>query len=268
MRKIIDANCLQSQRLEKYLAKSQDNMAVLTDYAAMESYKGSTLKSIFKSMEVLSRYPNQVIILKGTQNVCALKAINKGLQKRFIDRHQTKGFGRYCKNLEKAKNGDKKVERSLLQHGKAANEHMDKVLSDSEGIIRAISETASNYTDNELQILRKREPLTNDLGAKIIRNVLEVTALLHAGHPKVVGLPFYDELYNSFIFRYSLCIYLLALNWISEGGVKGVKPDTMRNDVVDMNYVAYATFFDGLMSKDRKANQIYDEACVVLQKII
>lgn len=267
MRKVIDANCLQSERLERYLSESSSNMAVLTDYAAMEAYKGDTLKSIFLSMGILSKHPSQVIILKGTQNVCALKAKGKGLQKRLIDKRQTKGFDRYCKNLKKAEKGDRKVERALLRVGKAANLHMNNVLSDSEGIISAISETSNNYTTNELQILRKREALTKGMGKKIIKNVLEITALLFSGHPKVVAFPDYDELQNSFIFRYSLCTYLLALNWISEGGVKGVKPETMRNDVVDMNYIAYATYFDGLMSKDKKANQIYDESMVVLQKI-
>jgi hypothetical protein len=43
VRKIVDSNVLQSPVLRAYLSKSANNFAVLTDYAAMEAYKGDTL---------------------------------------------------------------------------------------------------------------------------------------------------------------------------------------------------------------------------------
>jgi hypothetical protein len=32
-----------------------------------------------------------------------------------------------------------------------------------------------------------------------------------------------------------------ALRWMSVGGAKNVKPEKIRNDIVDATYVAYAT---------------------------
>lgn len=63
---------MQSDGLRAYLSESVENQAVLTDYAAMEAYKGDTLLSIFASMEILAAYSGQVIVLKGTQAVCGL----------------------------------------------------------------------------------------------------------------------------------------------------------------------------------------------------
>ena len=40
MRMVIDSNYLQCSALRDYLAASTDNYAVITDYAAMEAYKG------------------------------------------------------------------------------------------------------------------------------------------------------------------------------------------------------------------------------------
>ena len=34
----------------------------------------------------------------------------------------------------------------------------------------------------------------------------------------------------------------------------------LANDVVDMNYVAYATYFDGVLSRDKKLLRIYRQA--------
>ena len=67
MRKVVDSNFLQSEKLEVYLSETTDNYAVLTDYVAMEAYKGDTLKSIYPSMEILTKHPQQAMVLKGTQ---------------------------------------------------------------------------------------------------------------------------------------------------------------------------------------------------------
>ena len=66
MRKVIDSNYLQSPKLRDYFRKSNTNLAVITYYVAMEAYKGDTLKSIYPSMEIVSEFPRQVLILKPT----------------------------------------------------------------------------------------------------------------------------------------------------------------------------------------------------------
>ena len=57
MRMVVDSNFLQDSELHKYLSKSKSNFVVLTDYAAMEAYKGNTLVSIYKSMAILTEFP-------------------------------------------------------------------------------------------------------------------------------------------------------------------------------------------------------------------
>ena len=69
-RKVVDTNVLQAPSLRDYLAKSAANFAVLTDYAAMESYKGKTLNSIFRRMAILAEFPKQVIVI-GQREWCA-----------------------------------------------------------------------------------------------------------------------------------------------------------------------------------------------------
>jgi hypothetical protein len=81
-RMVVDSNALQSPQLQDYLSKSTNNFAVLTDYAAMEAYKGNTLASIFRSMALLADFPRQVIVLKTTGVVCGLRGRRPGLSKR------------------------------------------------------------------------------------------------------------------------------------------------------------------------------------------
>jgi hypothetical protein len=92
VKKIIDSNKLQSEHLEKFLSRSPNHIAVLTDYAMMEAYKSDDLGVLYQSMEILSGHPTQVIILKGTQAVCGLSGRAAGLQRRLIDIGQTRDF--------------------------------------------------------------------------------------------------------------------------------------------------------------------------------
>lgn len=64
MRKVVDSNFLQDQCLRKYLMASESNIAILTDYIALEMHKENTLKSLSRSMDILSDFPKQVVILK------------------------------------------------------------------------------------------------------------------------------------------------------------------------------------------------------------
>ena len=126
---IVDSNYLQNDRLREYLSESETNFVVLTDYAAMEAYKDNTLKSIFRSMEILSDFPAQVIVLKGTQKVCRLSGRSAGLTRRMICADQTHGFSEFCDRLKRAKAGHSGIEKQLLELGSKATAQMDQALA-------------------------------------------------------------------------------------------------------------------------------------------
>jgi len=40
----------------------------------------------------------------------------------------------------------------------------------------------------------------------------------------------------------------------------------VTNDIVDLEYVLVATFFDGLLSKEKRANEAYEDICEILRQ--
>jgi hypothetical protein len=52
--------------------------------------------------------------------------------------------------------------------------------------------------------------------------------------------------------------YLVALRRLKDGA-KTVNPEKVRNDIVDCAYAAYATYFQGFLTKDVKAGELYAE---------
>jgi hypothetical protein len=234
----------------------------------MEAYKGDTLKSIYSSMGILVHHPKQVIVLKGTQIACGLTGCDTAPEECLIDEIQTREFPEYCRLLLAAERGDLFLQQQLLEHGREANAHMDRLLQDSPTISAGIDLMAETYSTAELEILRRRENYTPQMIEKSVLNVFGLTACLFQEHPSVTTWPKASELRNTFIFRYALCVYVLTLKWIEVGGTVKVKnPKKLRNDIVGVNFAAFSTYFDGLLTADSKAGEIYADAEYLLQQI-
>jgi hypothetical protein len=131
-----------------------------------------------------------------------------------------------------------------------------------------LEELGKNFSESELKALRKREPISEEMFDKIQSHVLETAAFLFAIHPSIHELPPARELPYTFIFRYAMAGYLVALRWMSVGGAKNVKPAKIRNDIVDATYAAYATYFQGLLSNDAGANDIYTDAKLLINLFV
>ena len=267
MKLIVDSNQLQSAKLRTYLAKSKSNYAVLTDYAAMEAHKGNTLASIYKSMAILSDFPDQVIVLKSTRAASGLRGRRAGLQRRLIDETQTKDFPRYISHLRQAQRGDRRLEQQLLDLGTEATSHLDRMLADAQTTGATIDDIAKLYSREERTAIRLGHDYPSTFVDKTIKNVMRIAGQAFGEHPNVTSIPTCAELPNTYIFRVALCTYLLALEWGANGGARNVAPTKLRNDFVDMNFAAYATYFDGLLSADAKVQRIHVKARIWLMAL-
>jgi hypothetical protein len=134
---VVDSNYMQSDKLSAYLARSKSNFVVLSDYTDMEAFKGNTLKSAFKSYQILCKYPKQVLILKTTARLAALRGRPSGLQRRMIDDYQTSDFGNWCRTLARAR-GNPQLEAGMLAYGRNADAHLSRVKQDLETFFRLV----------------------------------------------------------------------------------------------------------------------------------
>jgi hypothetical protein len=267
MQKVVDSNFLQREQLRQFLAASPRNKAVLTDYVAFEAHKGDTLQSIYKSMEILCEFPRQIVILKGTGVARGLSGRAAGLQRRLVDQAQTHHFPEYCRDLQAAKAGDLAIQQEILKHGRVATAQMARVQADVGSMSDVFSDMAKAFTNDEISVLRRTAPFTEPILDKMIKNVMMLAAIFMKNHPRVYRIPNARELPNTFLFRFSLCGYLLLLDWISQGSQPIIKSEKLRNDLVDTNFAAFATYFDGLLSQDKKLCCIHSRAEYIRHEI-
>jgi hypothetical protein len=266
MRQIVDSSFLETGALREYLAASSDNYAVVPDYVAMEAYKGDTLGQIYSRMAILGEYPRQVIVLKSTQEICNLRGRAAASQTPLIDGDQTRGFPEYCQCLLAAQGGDASLQQQLLENGRAATAHIDRMLLDMKTLADGIALMTKTYSAAELKILRRSEKPTPEMQEKLIQRVCQLAQLFLADHLSVTNWSSGSETRDTFVFRYALCAYLSILKRIEKGAAQNVKPEKLRNDVVDINVVAFATYFDGLLTTDKKAGAIYADARFLLRE--
>jgi hypothetical protein len=260
---ILDSNYRHEPTLEEWLSKPT-NYVALSDFAAVEMFKGREPLSIVWATELLRKQPHKIIILKNTPSILRMPALERGLRRRLIDHPGTKNFPNFLRDITNT--DDEKIIEQLLERQAWANEHQDRVRLGMEKYPDAVREIASAYSKEERSHMRGSNPYPNNLGRKILDAVCQLTEDVYKRiHP--AATQFNGPIYNTYHFRYSLCTFLLILRIVADGGNASTNISKIVNDDYDMTYCAFATYFDGLLTKDRKAMSIYLEARSVINGI-
>jgi hypothetical protein len=266
--KVVDANALRRPLLEDFLTANSGNVAVITDFCCMETYKGHEDLKVAKSLSVLRKHPSQTIVLKSTGEIAQITSQGPVEREALVDRGTSDEFRLFCVSVELARTGHAQASAQLLDHQKAANEYLAKVATESAGLGVAIVEISASWPEETLARVRRGDVPTLDDIRIFEDGMLSMTAnFLHALGPTEPFPPFHAVPHH-FAFRFGMAGYLLAKSWIADGGVRTVAPKVLANDVVDMNYVAHATYFDGLISSDRRARMVYEEADWFMQHVV
>jgi hypothetical protein len=147
-----------------------------------------------------------------------------------------------------------------------ASAHLDLMLADMGTYAANLQAAAKNYTDAELKILRTDEPYTPEMYDKLVDNIFDLAILFFAAHPRRLRLPPSIKAANSFVFRFAICVHVLSLKWLRVGAAPNADPNKFRNDAVDATIVAFATYFDGLLTHDAKAAELHRNASFLLKQ--
>jgi len=267
MKKIVDANYLQRPELHDYLTDSPDNYVVFTDFAFMEAHKGNALINISRSLEIVFDFPEQVMVLKDTRDVMALDFSSAHLPEHLVDDNRTVGFTEFCRQVQLAREGDATMSEEITRRGQWVSDYFEERRTRHDAIVDGIKGFIKSFEPSHLKALRTYQPLPPDMIEKAKKDVVLLSAFLFRDSPAATHRALSNGLRNHYIFRHTLSVYLLCLRWIADGGVDHLPPEKLGNDFVDMTYVSYATYFDGLLSGDKKMNELYGDTMWFLNHV-
>jgi hypothetical protein len=143
-------------------------------------------------------------------------------------------------------------------------EHLNSVRGETEGFTEIFAEMQSSFSSEELQDIRRNRRYGVSLIDKILNSIWLISDRLFSLHPDGVRRPQGEAYLNAFIFRYSLCMFVVFMNWMRVGSTRNVAVEKITNDKIDANFASYATYFSGVLSKDKKLNRIHSEARHIL----
>lgn len=256
MRKlVVDTSYLNRPELERYLSLSRQNFIVITDFCSREIYKVGNADSLFKRMEIIKKFPSQVIVLKNHYRVCAMRGRVSGLHRRLIDKEATDEFPRFLKDLDSLAAGDRYKQAAVERYVARANLEFEKAVCDAEETIVALNELWAGHTTVELDQLREWN-LSESLKSKMVANILYLASEIFKKHPSWSLPPSLQELPYTYVFRCAVSTYLYALDRIVNGVSPEISKKKIANDLVDMYQVAYGSLFNGVLSADKRLMRI------------
>lgn len=264
-RLVIDSNCLSSDELATFLSEGPHHFAVITDYAWMEAYKANSSAVLKKSMSVLKRYPQQVANLWGTQKITAMNFRGAALGDMMIRKDTRKAFAEMLGNVERLPPNSAIPLRFLTEHVDAARAHIEgRLLSDVQMTRGAFPEMQKFFTPGEIQEMRAGSCHSQSVVEKVLWLASTTAAAVGKRHPLNPIGPTPKSQFNSFLFRYALGYAIYFLEWIKRGSPLNENSEKVRNDLIDLNFAIYGTYFNGVMSKDKKLAEFHAQMRAVL----
>ena len=238
----------------------------MTDYTCMEALKKEPRLTFPKSMEILARHPDQVLVLKGTNEICSLSGRRSGLRRRMVSLEYTQHFKEFSSNYDKIAQGAS--DANIIENAKAATDHFNIISVHASVMLESIKNIAETcFTMAELKIIAEKKSYTDNIVRKILTMATDLSSGLFRSHPSGIKFPKPDTALNTFIFRYCLAGIILIIRWIEGGRQLRTKTEKVVNDLVDLNFAAYATFFNGILTDDDKQAYIYQETAFILKEI-
>lgn len=263
MRYIVDSNYLQSDELIKILS-NPNNEVVLCEQVSMEALRSDMLKSF----KILARYPKQIHVLKTSRKIMKLSLNSKGLQKRLIDHNDTKRFRELCKMIDNPTKRDAWFNNQNSLMKQESVQDLATIQSNIEKMNEQILEYFSKLSKAEKKALRRRHPYGDATISLILKNLEKMTLQLFSSVVDFSKKRNFEEFYNSYLFRGGVCHYFLMQDLYLAGGLQDLKSKKLLNDVLDMQIAGYATYFDGLLTNDKKAQRIYKVAKYFIEQTV
>jgi hypothetical protein len=258
---VVDQNILRKPILETLLFDDPDLRIILPDMAFLEMTKTAQWESTLKnSLATLAKYPRRVHICLSVNEALAtelhaLRPINARMMfpsaSTFV-RDLLHGFqsGQSSAAFERIKqNPDRHLDVLIQQH---LNHEENK-----ERLSGLIESTATMLPDEAKKRLRSKKvsdeerlQILHEIGKMLLPDVLATR-----GIDRSSAVAFMKK--RPMVLRYLFLKAWRVLRWLGDGGFDDRSPQAITNDELDDQYILAASFYDGLLSEERAANEAY-----------
>ncbi|TIL50464.1 hypothetical protein [Mesorhizobium sp.] len=266
-RLVVDTNYLNDPKLRKYLEQSRSNLVVISEPTLIEIFEPRSLANVRKSLEPIRDFPSQVILLKNNGACGRMSGRRNKLTNRLIDAAGPRDLKDFCRRFFSDGRDVDRILRQRNEWSAKAKEDLIQFATDFPTVVKGLQEDF--FKPTEIKSLRKREPIQLPLIDKIMEFTRTLADDLYSKWPAVTPKDG-EELVNSVVFRTSLSTVLRILRWIRSGRDPATLTniEQLRNDQLDATIATYATYFDGLLTNDRRLQDFHAELAAVVDLLV
>lgn len=260
---IADSNALRHPGLEQFLIASHNHAVCLSDWTLTEMRKRDALGTSRDSLQFVFKYPRKCFALRRTDLILDDQVGDKTSAEGLIDARATIELRQLSEALWQIPQPHwLKSEMEGLERD--AIELIARLRADIETWEDEMVDAVAVFSRDEVSLLRS--PKTGTIPHETMHKVFDL--LLHTTRdfmirnqqrggtePMKVSVAM-----SMFAFRYSLCILLYTLGWVRTGSQSSPSLDRRVNDVIDLQLASVGTFFNGVLSRDSKLQEVSQAA--------
>lgn len=182
-----------------------------------------------------------------------------GLSTRMLDADGSQKIQGLVDGLSRLRRGEIAAAEQIYDKRNVSEKYLDGLLNAGGGFTHWYSVFESEYSPAELKVIRKGGTQGSIL-TKATKAIRDLTGFFLADRSGVVRWPRPIELPNTFQYRLALILQLHFFDWIEAGSPQSRSDEKYRNDMIDALLAVTATYFEGLITGDRKLRRIFDKS--------
>jgi hypothetical protein len=267
-RLVIDSCMLQSVELKRFLSSSETNFAVLPDFIWLELYKQKSVDLIVAAFSVIGEFPEQLILLKGGKEIAALDPRIPNMTSSMQHADMSQDIREMISILNNPSKNGPSIHPRLEKVWANAADARAGMIEGAEDILVSLPEMAKQmFSPHQFRIIRTNARYTPEMFSSIVGAADQIWEALSGCDANSTRWRADDSKARGYLYRYSLAIVIFLLWWIKKGSQPQTRLDRVSNDLVDLSFGVYGTYYDGLMTSDKKSDWMHQNICLALQAI-
>lgn len=263
---VFDKNLMRMPALEEFLSMDRNHAVAFSDWTIIEMQKKNALRTSRESLAIAAKFPNQVFALRPVGDILDDEIRCKDDAMKLIDYAESVRLRQLAADLRRMP-PPVHLERTMQEAEVYASTMIERLRVEVSDWEDALVSAADVFTREERRAIAMQQKVSVEITRKAIDLLLETTRnFMIDNQQKQDAAPMkVKDAMSMFGFRYSLCVLIHTLSWISEGAGRGKKIEKRVNDAIDLQVAAVGTFFEGVLSGDKQVANTSSAARSILR---
>lgn len=257
---VVDTCALEDPGLRHFLQASPGRGIIFDPLTLFEMVKVNPLFTSQKSLSILSEFADRIHVTHPSHRWLKACIATEADLEQLIDPKATADLRALCEGLRQTPLPEW-IDPYLQARCAEAEDYIRRLTAEVSEIDLALRDRALMFSKQQLSEIYAGKEISDGTRRKINEMLHDVTGqfILAYQEPGRTDPLKTAVAKNMFAFRYALCVVFFYLDWVQHGK-SWKRLDRRVNDVIDLQIATVSTFFNGLMTNEKRLSAIASKA--------